>query len=249
MPLVGTRPTTDFEHGPLLRPGGEPWVLPRVQILQVMYELEQGAMTRLLPPALHPTIPPTLVVTAWRVPESPAGPFTLAEAKVGCRSGARPRALSVRAYCDSAAAREALAARWGYPASEADIDFARRYDRSWVTVRAGGRTVLDAHLVDPEAISGADIQYLATLNTARVEREGTAAARLIQVDPEYQFHSADRGMPELLAFDGEAWGLPGADPYWPVSASYAVADVAMPELRYLVDPAKPPLAAVERLHA
>ena len=97
MPLVGTRPTADFEHGPLLRqPGGEPWVLPRALILQVMYEIEQGAMTSLLPPALHPTIPPTLVVTVMRAPESPVGPFTLAEAKVGCRSGARPRALSVR---------------------------------------------------------------------------------------------------------------------------------------------------------
>jgi len=71
--------------------------------------------------------------------------------------------------------------------------------------------------------------------------------RLIQVDPEYQFHSADRGMPELLAFDAEAFALAGAEPYWPVSASLAVADVAMPELRYLVDPAKPPLAAVERI--
>jgi hypothetical protein len=248
MPLVGTRPTSDFEHGPLLRqPGGEPWVLPRAQILQVMYEIEQGAMTSLLPPALHPTIPPTLVVTVMRAPESPVGPFTLAEAKVGCRSGARPRALSVRAYCDSAAACEALAARWGYPVHPAEVVLAKRYDRSWGAVRIGGRTVLEAHLVDPEAISGSDIQYLATLNTARVERRGEAVPRLIQVDPEYQFHSADRGMPELLAFDAEAFALPGAEPYWPVSASLAVADVAMPELRYLVDPAKPPLAAVERI--
>ncbi len=249
MPLTGTRATTDFEHGPLLQPGGDPWTLPGVQVLQVMYELEQAAMTSLLPPALHPTIPPTLVITAWRVPESPAGPFTLAEAKVGCRAGARPRALSVEAFCDSAEARGALAARWGYPVRDAEVEFGRRYDRCWVTVRSGGRIVLDAHLVDPEAISGNDIQYLATLNTARVERDGATVARLVQVDPEYQFHSADRGMPELLAFDGEAWGLPGAEPYWPVSASFAVADVTMPELRYLVDPAKPPLAAVERLHA
>jgi hypothetical protein len=248
MPLVGTRPTTDFVDGPLLRPvAGEPWVLPRVQILQVMYEIDQGGITSLLPPALHPTIPPTLVVTAWRATESPVGPFTLVEAKAGCRSGARPRALSVRAFCDSEPAREALAARWGYPVAAAEVAFARRYDRCWVTVAEGGRVVLDAHLVDPEAISGSDIQYLATLNTARVERGGQVVPRLIQVDPEYQFHSADRGEPKLLAFDGAAFGLPDADPYWPVSASYAVADVAMPELRYLVDPAKPPLAAVERL--
>jgi hypothetical protein len=250
MPLVGTRPATDFEHGPLIRQvAGDPWVLERVQMLQVMYEIEQSAMTSLLPPALHPTIPPTLVVTVMRVPESPVGPFVLAEAKAGCRSGARPRALSVRAYCDSAAACEVLAARWGYPVHPAAVEFAKRYDRSWATVRTGGRTVLEAHLVDPEAISGSDIQYLATLNVARIERDGAILPRLIQVDPEYRFHSADRGHPELPAFEGEAFGLPGAAVNWPVSASYAVADVSMPELRYLVDPGKPPLLAVERLQA
>lgn len=248
MPLVGTRPVTEFGNGPLLRPSNEePWVLERAQILQVMFELEQGCMTSLLPPALHPTIPPTLVVTIMRVPTSPAGPFTLAEAKVGCRSGARPRALSVRTYCDNAAACEVLASRWGYPVGSARVTLTRRYDRCFGTVELDGRVVLDAHLVDPEAISGADIQYLAVLNAARVERDGAAVPRLVQVDPEYRFHSADRGRPELKAFDGEAFGLPGAEPYWPVSASWAVADVSMPELRYLVDPAKPPLVAVERL--
>uniref|UniRef100_UPI002ADE85CB hypothetical protein n=1 Tax=Tepidiforma sp. TaxID=2682230 RepID=UPI002ADE85CB len=89
--------------------------------------------------------------------------------------------------------------------------------------------------------------YLANLNAARIERSGEVVPRLIQVDPEYRFHSADRGRPELKAFDAGAFGLPGAQPYWPVSASYAVADVSMPELRYLVDPAKPPLLAVERI--
>ncbi len=222
-------------------------MLERAQILQVMFELEQGGMTNLLPPALHPTIPPTLVVTVMRAPESPVGPFTLAEAKVGCRSGARPRALSVQAYCDNRAACDALASRWGYPVAPAAVTLKRRYDRCFASVELDGQVVLDAHLVDPEAISGADIQYLAVLNTARVERDGGVVPRLVQVDPEYRFHSADRGRPELKAFVGEAFGLPGAEPYWPVSASWAVADVSMPELRYLVDPAKQPLAAVERL--
>lgn len=248
MPLVGTRPVADFASGPLLsQPTGEPWVLEGAHILQVMYELDQAAMTSLLPPALHPTIPPTLVVTVVRAPASPAGPFVLAEAKVGCRSGARPRALSLRAYCDAPAAAELLAARWGYPVVFTEVEMKKRYDRCWATVALDGATVLDAHLANPEPISGNDIQYLANLNAARIERGGEVVPRLIQVDPEYRFHSADRGRPELRAFDAEAFGLPGAQPYWPVSASYAVSDVSMPELRYLVDPAKPPLLAVERL--
>ena len=48
-------------------------------------------------------------------------------------------------------------------------------------------------------------------------------------------------------FDAAAFGLAEANPVHAVSASYAVADIAMPELRYLVDPSQPPLKAVERL--
>ena len=71
--------------------------------------------------------------------------------------------------------------------------------------------------------------------------------RLIQVDPDYVFRSADRGKPELSTFDAPAFGLAGAIPVWPVSASHCVADITMPELRYIVDPAKPPLTSVEHL--
>ena len=75
----------------------------------------------------------------------------------------------------------------------------------------------------------------------------SSPARLVQVDPDYVFRSADRGKPQLEAFDAAAWKLEGARTNWPVSASYAVADITMPALRYLVDPVKVPLALVERV--
>lgn len=248
MPLVGTRPVADFAAGPLVTaPATERWELPGAGILQLMYEIDSACMTSLLPPALHPTIPPTLVFTVTNVPESPVGPFVLAEVKVGSRSGARPRGLLVRGYCNSAAAIDALASRWGYPLARAECTFAKRYDRIEGAVHISGRPILELTLLNPDPISGNDVQYLANLNAARTIRDGGEVPRLVQVDPDYAFRSADRGKPQLGAFDPGAWGLAGASPSFPVSASYCVAGISLPEIRYLVDPAKDPLTAVERL--
>lgn len=248
MPLVGTRALSAFDFGPVVtQPNGETWELPGAGILQIMYEIDAEAVTSLLPPALHPTVPPTVVLTITSVPESPAGPYTLAEARVGSRSGARPRGLSLGAFCNSPEAAKVLAARWGYPLTIGEVTLTRRYDRVTGKVMSNGKTVLEMRMMNPEPIAGNDIQYLAGLNAAKVERGGVVLSRLIQVDPDYVFRSADRGKPELEMFDAAAFKLDGARPHWPVSASYAVADIQMPELRYLVDSAKSPLTAVEQL--
>ena len=248
MPLVGTREVSAFDGGPLVtHMESERWELPGCGILQLMYEIDADAMTSLLPPALHPTIPPTVVFTVTNVPESPAGPFVLAEAKIGSRSGARPRGLLTRGFCSSEKAISELGSRWGFPLQRAEVSLQKRYDRVVGEVTVDGRQLLQITLMNPEPIAGNDIQYLAGLNVARVERDGAQLSRLVQVDPDYVFRSADRGKPELGAFDAGAFGIPAAKPVWAVSASYAVADITMPDLRYLVDPAKPPLTAVERL--
>lgn len=248
MPLVGTRGLAAFDNGPLVsNMQTERLELPGCGILQVMYEIDADAVTSLLPPALHPTVPPTIIFTFTKVPESLAGPFVLAEAKIGARSGARPRGLSLGAFCNTADGVDFLSTRWGYPVSQAEVVLTKRYDRVVATVETGGRKVLDTTLLNPEPIAGNDILYLAILNAARIHRDGATVSRLIQVDPDYVFRSADRGKPELGSFDAEAFHLPGARPVYPVSASYAVADIQMPEVRYLVDPAKTPLTAVERM--
>jgi hypothetical protein len=248
MPLVGTREVTAFDGGPLATAlQTERLDLEGCAILQVLYEIDAEAVTSLLPPALHPTIPPTVIFTFTKVPDSPAGPFVLAEAKVGARSGARPRGLSLGAFASTSEAVTFLSSRWGYPVKQANVNLMKRYDRVVGTVEKDGRTLLQTTLLNPEPIAGNDILYLATLNMARIQRDGATHSRLIQVDPDYVFRSADRGKPELATFDAEAFNVPGARPAHAVSASSAVADVQMPEVRYLVDPSKPPLAAVERL--
>ncbi|MBI5947733.1 MAG: acetoacetate decarboxylase family protein [Chloroflexi bacterium] len=247
MPLVGTRDVTPL--GPLspLLPSFETphWELRGATVLQVMYELEEEGMLSLLPPALHPTIPPTVLFNVTSVPDSPAGPFTLAEVRVGCRSAARPRAFLVRGYTDSAGASTELRTHWGYPVGEAAVVLRKGYDRVHAIVEVDGRTILDVALMNPEPISGGDVQYLANMNLARVDRNGSELLRLVQVDPDFVFHRADRGTPRLLAFEADAWGIDGAVPYFPISASVTTCDITMPQIRYLVDPAKPPLQAIE----
>jgi hypothetical protein len=250
MPLSGTR---DVE--PLLAQVAtmtgfdtEPLVLNGVSVLQVLYEIKQGAMVSLLPPALHPTIPPTIAFVVTDVPESPFGPFVLAEARVGCRAGARPRGFVGRCFVSSQAAADGLAARWGYPAHVADVRLKKGYDRITGSVASDGSLALSATLMNPEAISGGDIQYLPAVNLAMVRRESGDVPRIVQVDPEFQMHKADRGKALIEAFDAAAWLLDGAELSWPVSASCAQADMEMPQIRYVLDPFKPAIQGVEKVH-
>jgi hypothetical protein len=249
MPLTGTldvRPA-ESELPVVVASGEEPWQLERVAQLQLLYEIDDAAMLSLIPPALHPTIPPTVFVNVLRAPDSPVGPFTLAQVRIGCRSAARPRAFLRRAYCDSQPAIDVLRKRWGYGAMVGDVRLEKRHYEVVAEVDVDGRRILEGRMLSPEAISGGDVQYISNVNLARVDRDGATLTRLVQVDPDFIFHSAERGQPVIDSLDADAWQIPGARPVFPISASYAVADIQMPHLRYLVDPQKGPMEAVERV--
>jgi hypothetical protein len=250
MPLVGTRDfTTLAAEAPLMASlDTEPLELPNASVLQVIYEIEASTMTAFIPPALHPTIPPTLFINVTSVQESPWGPFALAEVRAGCRQGARPRAMSVRAICNSEAAAAALRSRWGFPCVAGDVMFERGYDRAHAVVStAADGVVLDASLRNPDPIGGRDIQYISSLHLARVRRDGAESVRLVQVDPDFAVSKADRGRPELHVCRPGAFGFDGAMPTYAVSASATTVNITLPAIRYLVDPVKSPLTAVERV--
>ncbi len=249
MPLYGTRDIATVMDRSALMPNfsTDTWELPRAGILQVMYEIRQEAMVSLIPSALHPTIPPTIVFCLTHAPTSSVGPFTMAEVRVGCRAGGRPRGFVARCYVDTEAAANELRSRWGYPAEVAEVKLRTGYDRHRGTVVSGGTTILEVALQNPEPINGGDIQYLPAVHVARIARDGAEITRIVQVDPDYVFHKADRGKPLMLEFDPAAFGVEGADAWWPVSASYAVADITMPHIRYVLDPTKPAIEGVERV--
>ena len=90
-------------------------------------------------------------------------------------------------------ARRELAARWGYPTTPGDVKLDIRHDRVVGRVTAGGKPVLECELLDRDTIAGGDIQYIASMHLARNKEDGKLV--LVQVDPEFVFHKAERGKP------------------------------------------------------
>ena len=209
-----------------------PLVLPDTWVLQVTYEMPVAARDVLLPPALHPTDPPLVSWTFLRCTSGPLGAFAIAQLRVECRSGLRPRGFLVTSVVDSEDAGRALASRWGYASRAGDVRLRRQYDAVTGTVRVDGHAILEVALRDPDPLGPHDIQYTASMHLARTPR----GVRLVQVDPTFTVERAERGRPHLVAFDAAAWGDARIVPMHPVSASIAVADVTLPKLRYLCRP-------------
>jgi hypothetical protein len=246
MPISGTldvRPL--LGDAPQMRSfGAEPWETAGVEILHLKFEIDDRDMAAPLPRALHPTIPPTVIFTVASYPESPVGPFMLAQVRVGARASGLPRGFLARAYADSAKACEALASHWGFACHQADVRLKRFHDRIIGTVSADGADILRVSLIDPEPISGGDIQYVANMNLAR-DADGNGA--LVQVDPNYVFHKAERGTPEIAAFDAKAWRADGVVPVWPIAATWAHCDTGFPKIRFVLDPDQPARTGTRRL--
>ena len=246
MPLFGTRDVTPLiADAPLMdNLDAEPWQIERAEILHIAYEIDDHDRQGLLPRALHPTIPSAMTFVVTRYTDSPVGPFALAQVRLSCRAAALPRGFLLRAYSDSAAACDALARRWGYRCSVADVKLSRYHDRITATVATDGAEILRASLVDPEPISGGDIQYVANMNLARVQG---GEPLLVQIDPEYAFLRAERGRAELTTFDRAAWAAEGAEPVYPMVASFAEANTGFPAIRFVLDPDRPAVEGTRRV--
>ena len=206
--------------------------LPGVTLLQAMVEMTQSAREAVVPPGLHPTNPAALVFLAWQCPESPWGPFAMVQARAQVRSGTRPRGFVTAAWCDNADAASGLSSGFGFPVRLGEVRLARGYDRVELGVGDAQRPVLQISAVDPEPLAPNDVQYSVTMNLAETPR----GLRLVQVEPDYAVTRAERLRPRLQHFEPSAWGDDRLDPYFPVSASIAQADVTLPPLRFLCRP-------------
>lgn len=246
MPLSGTLDlTARLADAPVMdSAGADPWEIEGVELLNLSFEIDDRHMVGVLPPALHPVIPPTAYFTVARYPDSPAGAFTLAQVRVGCRAAALPRGFLLRAYADTQPACDALRARWGYDCRLADLRLRAFHDRIVGAVSVGGREIMRASLLNPEPISGGDVQYVANMNLAKLE----GAPTLIQVDPEYRFHRADRGRPHLETFDRAAWAAGDVHPVYPITATSVLCDTGFPKIRYVIDPTKPAIAGTRKIN-
>ena len=203
-----------------------------VETLQVLYEIEREGADRLLPPGLHPTLPPAVTWLVQRVAESPWGAFTMAQCRIQCRSGLRPRGFLRGGVADSQDAAAQLAARWGHALRPGEVRLERAYDRIRATVAVAGEPILDVELRDPKPLRNEDAYSVASMHLAHTPR----GLRLIQVDPDFELERAERGRPLLAAFDAGGWSCDGARPSYPVSALFTLATVTLPALRYVCRP-------------
>ena len=245
--LVGTAdPRALADGAPSLADfGAQPLTLEGVETLQIVCELEREGADALLPPGLHPTIPPIATWLVQRVPASPWGAFHLAQFRVGCRSGLRPRGFLRAGVIDEAKAAAELAARWGYVLRPGSIRLERGYDRISASVEVDGASILAAALVDPMPLRPEDAYTVASIHLAHTPR----GLRLLQVDPDHAVARAERGRPLLHAFDAEAWRSLAARPTTPVSALFTLSSLTLPRLRYACRPEVLAFEGTERVDA
>jgi len=223
--LAEVAPTTE-------RLAAEPLVLEGVEILQVAFEVASAGITAKFPPGLHPTIPTMVTWLVWHSPGGALGEFSMAQMRLSCRSGVRPRGFLVSAIVEGGAAAKRLSSEWGYRCLPGEVRLVRGYDQVSARVLRDGQTILDVAILDPDPLRNDDVQYTANMNLARTPK----GLRLVQVDPDHAVKRAERGTPRLAAFDGAGWEAKGVHPQDAVAGSFAVADVTLPRIRYFCRP-------------
>jgi len=224
----------------------EAWSLPGAEILQLAFEVPR-ATESLLPRAMHPAIPPYGTIWVTRYPESPVGPFTLAQLRLMARAGVHPRGLVLGAVASTADAATALRERWGLPVVPGRVTFTRRHDRITATAVRDGVTVLDCALIDPEPISGGDVQYIHSVTLTRAPLDGETGPRLIQVDSRYTFKKAERGRPHVGVLVAPAWGAGPLRLLNPIAATVTTCDTDLPRIRFVMDVEVPVVRGTRRI--
>jgi len=225
-----------------LRPA--PWKLAGAELLQLTFEIEETPADALIAPALHPSIPPYAAFSVTRFPESPVGPFSLAQVRVIARAGIRPRGYLLGCFVSTPKAAAALRKGWGFPALVADVSLTSRHDRIVGRVDRDGDTLLHIELEDPELIDGGAVVLTDNLHLVRGPGDELL---IVQIDPEHVFHRAERGRPELLVFDPAVWNAEGLHPTDPIAAVACLTDTDLPSLRFAMDPVRPATEGTRRL--
>jgi hypothetical protein len=219
--------------------------LEGVETFQVFCEMKREGAESLLPPGLHPTLPPVVTWLVQRVAESPWGPFGMAQCRVECRSGLRPRGFLRAGVIDNAEAATELASRWGYALQEGEVTLERGYDRNRARVVLGGKEILDLLHEDPQRLRPEDAYYVANMHLAHTPN----GLRLVQVDPDFEIERAERGRAIVRHFDAGAWRSEAIRPSNPVAALLSVGSVTLPALRYICRPDVLAFEGTERVDA
>ena len=209
----------------------------RVEVLQLMFEVDERGVLDLLPPALRPTIPPLATCVFWRWDAKTPSEVTMAQVRVMTRAGWRSRGLLLASYCSGPeATRGQLQQSWAFDARDGSVKLRRFHERVVGEVSVGDRVILHAELEDPGSIAPEGIDHAVNLNVARLERSGNEETVLVQAEPEYRVEEAFRGPPLIESFSHADWNAEGLTFSHPVMALYFKGGFHLPAPRYLIDP-------------
>ncbi len=223
--------------------GGEPWILKGVHILDCRMEIDAAPADALIPPSLRPGIPSYGAVVVTRVPDSPVGPFVLAELRVGVRIGAVAGFFVVGAVCDSEAARQALAERWGYRVAPGQVRLDDLYHQVAARVETAGRLVLDLRLTERRLLPGTRMNTPSIVNLAQAP---DGSLTLVNAPLNAAYAQADGGPHIMPVFEGEAFGAGGAfRPMFPMGGAFGLADLTLGATAFTIDPLIPAEESVE----
>ena len=232
--LVGTGDPAALEPGaPEMDGLGGPGLELRDTVfVQALFEIRSQGMCEMLPPALHPTLPPVAGFSVYDVPDSAWGAFRMAQLRIECRSGLRPRGLLVAAVIDVEPARRALAERFGFRGVAGEVVLSRAYDETRVDVEVAGRTWLRTSMRGPTRIGEGDTQFVSSMHPARTPM----GFRLVQLDTRHEVMRAERAPLDLEVFDAAAWGEPRIVPSLPLPGVVGVANLRFDAIRFVCRP-------------
>ncbi|HEX4113041.1 MAG TPA: acetoacetate decarboxylase family protein [Stellaceae bacterium] len=212
----------------------EAWTLKGVHTMEARSEIDDLPADALVPPSLRPCMPAYCSIVVSRIPESPVGPFGLAEVRVAARVGPRPTFYLVDSFCDNEAARKELAARWGYRVSPGEVTLKEEHYRAIGTVKVKGKTVLELLLSHREPLPGTRFNQLPTINLCTLGGKSILAGLSI----ESNFSTNDKGR-QHITLDHDAWHVGGALRLLnPMAATVGVTDWTMGHIEFTVDPAQ-----------
>jgi len=248
-PRFGTLDTSKFKPGNISDYKTDALTLKGVQILELHMEIDDDPADALIPKTMHPAIPMYAIFNVMHAPNSEWGPFTIAEVRAAGRTGVRPRGFVLRSYIDNDDAAKGLTSRWGFPVAKADVTLRVLHDRITGRVKLGGKTVLEVEEQDRDSISGNDIQYIASMHLAQSKVDNKLV--VVQVDPEYVFHKAERGRPRVVTLDPEAFGATASslNVMGAISACFTTADITLPKVRYICNPDVPAMQGTTKVAA
>jgi len=224
----------------------ETWALPKAEILQIAFEVPRVTHA-LLPRAMHPAIPPYVTLHVTRYPESPMGPFALATLRLMARAGAHPRGFFLGVVASTPEVAAALRERWGLPAVAGTVTLRRRHDRVMASVTRDGAPILECALVDPQPISGGDVQYIHSVTLAQAPLDGKTGPLLVQVDSRYTLKKADRGRPHVGVLETAAWNAGPLRVLNPIAATVTSSDTDLPRIRFVMDVEVPVVRGTRRI--